>query len=261
MIDGVAEGGGVYAGVEQHAGGRPDVAELVGSSVVAVDTASGQPHVVLTFDDGPEPGGTDLVLSALAEARATATFFVLLSRTRRHPSLLADVVAGGHEVALHGPDHRRLTHLHPGTVAIRTADARRELEDVTGRSVRWFRPPYGAQSPATWRAVATAGLTPVMWSISCHDWRDVTDDERLEQIGAMDRPGAVVLAHDGFATLADGVDDGPRPNLDRGVFVRSLLEICTAKGLSGCSLETALQTGRALHRVWLDQTDPNHECG
>jgi peptidoglycan/xylan/chitin deacetylase (PgdA/CDA1 family) len=220
------------------------VAELVGSSVVAVDTASGQPHAVLTFDDGPEPGGTDLVLSALVEARATATFFVLLSRTRRHPSLLADVVAGGHEIALHGPDHRRLTHLHP-----------------TRRSVRWFRPPYGAQSPATWRAVATAGLTPVMWSISCHDWRDVTDDERLEQLGAMDRPGAVVLAHDGFATLVDGVDDGPRPNLDRGVSVRSLLEICTAKGLSGCSLETALQTGRALHRVWLDQTEPNDECG
>ena len=43
---------------------------------------------VLTYDDGPLPGGTDKVLAALAEVGTTATFFVLLSRARRHPRSL-----------------------------------------------------------------------------------------------------------------------------------------------------------------------------
>src|SRR5215468_9093273 len=39
----------------------------IGSSIVAVDTENGSPNVVLTYDDGPQPGGTDAVLSALAD--------------------------------------------------------------------------------------------------------------------------------------------------------------------------------------------------
>src|ERR1700743_2447553 len=77
---------------------------------------------VLTYDDGPQPGGTDRVLAALADAGSTATFFILVGRARRHPGLLADVVAAGHEIALHGVDHVRLTTLSPGVVRKRTRD-------------------------------------------------------------------------------------------------------------------------------------------
>src|SRR5215467_815730 len=135
---------------------------LAGPSLVAVDCLDGPPTIVLTYDDGPEPGGTDAVLGALDESGASATFFVLLSRVRRHESLLHDVLASGHEVGLHGPDHRQLTGMDPADVALRTRAAKLELEERIGRAVRWFRPPYGRQSALTWRAVADAGLTTVL---------------------------------------------------------------------------------------------------
>jgi peptidoglycan/xylan/chitin deacetylase (PgdA/CDA1 family) len=59
---------------------RRGAGTLLGS---AVEVRTDAPHVVLTFDDGPEPGGTDRVLSALAAAGASATFFVLLTRVRK----------------------------------------------------------------------------------------------------------------------------------------------------------------------------------
>ena len=43
-------------------------------------------RVALTFDDGPDPDWTPLVLDALAAAGASATFFVIAPRAARYPS-------------------------------------------------------------------------------------------------------------------------------------------------------------------------------
>src|SRR4030088_90194 len=120
-------------------------------SLVGVRTD--QPHVVLTFDDGPEPGGTDKVLAALSEYAATATFFVLVNRALRYPKLLAEVVSAGHEIGLHGMDHRRLTRLSGPEVRRGLAEGVARLGGFVGGAVRWFRPPYGAQTPSVWRGL------------------------------------------------------------------------------------------------------------
>jgi peptidoglycan/xylan/chitin deacetylase (PgdA/CDA1 family) len=194
-------------------------AGLLAGSAVAVRTTA--PAVALTFDDGPEPGGTDRVLTALADAGATATFFVLLTRVRRYRSLLDDVLAGGHEIGLHGEDHRPLPELPPGEVAGTLAGARAQLEDATGRPVRWYRPPYGR----TW------------------DWKDVAPAERLAKAVVGARPGAIVLAHDGFAGAEDAAVDGPAPVLDRGVLITGVLSRYADLGLSARSYGEVLATG------------------
>jgi peptidoglycan/xylan/chitin deacetylase (PgdA/CDA1 family) len=216
-------------------------AGLLAGSAVAVRTTA--PAVALTFDDGPEPGGTDRVLTALADAGATATFFVLLTRVRRYRSLLDDVLAGGHEIGLHGEDHRPLPELPPGEVAGTLAGARAQLEDATGRPVRWYRPPYGRQTLRTWRALRSAGLTPVLWGPTTWDWKDVAPAERLAKAVVGAQPGAIVLAHDGFAGAEDAAVDGPAPVLDRGVLITGVLSRYADLGLSARSYGEVLATG------------------
>jgi len=226
------------------------VMDEVGSSIYEVDLHGEARHVVLTYDDGPQPGDTEAVLAALAAAGATATFFVLLTRVRRHPTLLADVAAAGHEIGLHGIDHRRLTTVDPATLQRRTVDGRDELQDALGRAVTWFRPPYGDQSPASWRAVTEAGMTPVMWSATLRDWLDTTTEDRLGAASRIDGPGAILLAHDGYAALDDGVDDGPAPRFDRGRLATLVLDSYAQQGLTCTSLGTALESGSPVKRVW-----------
>jgi peptidoglycan/xylan/chitin deacetylase (PgdA/CDA1 family) len=216
----------------------------IAGSVTAVRTAT--PSVALTFDDGPEPGGTDRVLTALADAGATATFFVLLTRVRRHCGLLGEVLAAGHEIALHGADHRALPDLPRADVANVLRGARAELEDTTGRAVRWYRPPYGRQTLPTWRAVRRAGLTPVLWGPTTWDWKDVPPADRLVKAVDGARPGAIVLAHDGFAGPDDGAFDGPGPAVDRGELVAAVLERYEGLGLRACSVGQLLATGAAV---------------
>ena len=219
----------------------------VAGSVVAVRTAT--PWVALTFDDGPEPGGTDRVLAALADAGATATFFVLLTRVQRHRGLLDDVLAGGHEVALHGADHRALPELPPAEVAGTLRTARERLEDATGRAVRWYRPPYGRQTLRTWRAVRATGLVPVLWGPTTWDWKDVPQAERLAKAQQGVAPGAIVLGHDGFAGAEDGAFDGPGPVLDRGELIGRVLEGYAERGLRARSFGEVLGTGSAVREA------------
>jgi peptidoglycan/xylan/chitin deacetylase (PgdA/CDA1 family) len=222
-------------------------AGLVGS-VEAVRTA--EPEVVLTFDDGPDPVGTPAVLEALAAHGATATFFVLLTRVRRHPELLERVRAAGHEIGLHGVDHQRLTRFRHDEVRVRTAAAREELEGLVGGPVRWFRPPYGAQSPSTWLAVRRTGLVPVLWGPTTWDWRDVSQDERVAKAGQGVRPGAVVLAHDAFADESDGAEVAGTPHrapvVDRFDLVDRVLSAYGRRGLRGRSLGAVLERGALL---------------
>lgn len=217
-------------------------------SVVGVRTTA--PVVVLTFDDGPEPGGTDRVLDALADTGSTATFFVLAGRAARNPGLLREVRAAGHEIGLHGLDHRRLTTLPIAAVRRALAEGRDRLADLLGTAPRWFRPPHGAQSPAVWRAIRAAGMTPVLWGPCAWDWLPYTPADLAGQALLGLRRGSVLLAHDGYAGPADGGDDGPPPELDRGELVRRIVAGAADRGLYCRDLSTALATGRPRKAPW-----------
>jgi peptidoglycan/xylan/chitin deacetylase (PgdA/CDA1 family) len=220
---------------------------LVGS---AVSVRTDAPHVVLTFDDGPEPGGTDRILDALADAGAGATFFVLLSRVRRYRPLLDDVLAAGHEVALHGVDHRALPTLPASEAARLIRAGKAELEDVIGRQVRWYRPPYGRQTVRNWHSAVRAGLLPVLWGPTTLDWTDASDDERVARSQDGVAKGTILLAHDGFAGPEDGACDGPPPTLDRGRLVTAVLDGYAERGLTARSLGQALDSGALVRAPW-----------
>jgi peptidoglycan/xylan/chitin deacetylase (PgdA/CDA1 family) len=210
--------------------------------------SASEPIIVLTFDDGPFPGSTEGLLQSLADFDASATFFVVMTRVRRFPDLVTEMVRAGHEVALHGPDHVRLTELPTREIVERTRAARLELEDLTGTPVRWFRPPYGSQSLRSWAAVRRAGLMPVMWGGTTWDWKDVPTEQRLTKVQTAMAPGQIVLAHDVIA----GTDDGAEPrepfDLDRGAFIRELLTFYREHGYRALSLGEALARGASLQR-------------
>lgn len=228
-------------------------------SVLAVETD--RPEVVLTFDDGPDPVGTPAVLRALRDAETTATFFLLGTRCRRLPGLVEEILAEGHEVGLHGLDHAYLPALSSAEVTRRASEGRRLLETLTGRPVKWVRPPYLAQSLRSWRALTAAGLVPVIAESSApslYDSAEMTMEDRLKKATRGLRPGAIVIGHDGFAGPGDGAADGPDPGLDRYEIVTSVLREYSRRGLRGVSLEAALENGAAVYGPWLER-DPARE--
>lgn len=202
--------------------------------------------VALTYDDGPDPDGTPAVLEALANLRIQATFFVLVERAEAHPDLLRRVLAEGHEVALHGIDHSRLTE-QPDVPAL-LVDGKRRLEAVAGREITLFRPAYGSQSLATFTATRRAGLLPVVWGPTVEDWVDGTATEVAARALPALHEGAIVLLHDGFE-VPEG-DTTPRPTFDRGDVTRALVAALRADGYQPMSVGRLLTHGRPWRTAW-----------
>lgn len=160
-------------------------------------------HVALTFDDGPDPASTPAFLDALAASGTKATFFLLGSMLMHAPELGRALVAAGHEVGVHGWEHRYGTLRTPGALYDDLARARDLIGDVTGRQPVFFRPPYGVLSAGSLAAARRLRLRPVLWSAWGRDWApDATAGSVLSTIRKDLAGGATVLLHDSDCTSA-----------------------------------------------------------
>src|SRR5438552_1164988 len=92
--------------------------------------------------------GTRTILDALAAAGCRATFFVLGWVARRCPGLVRVIANAGHEIASHGFWHRRVDTQTVHDFRADVRDARRLLEDLTGRPVTAYRAPSFSITPA-----------------------------------------------------------------------------------------------------------------
>lgn len=84
---------------------------------------------------------TDRILELLRRVHTTGTFFILGIVAEAHPDLIRRIVAGGHEVASHGWDHRRVTDLTPAEFRDQVRRSKALLEEISGRQVLGFRAP------------------------------------------------------------------------------------------------------------------------
>lgn len=154
------------------------------------------PRCAISFDDGPDPDATPAVLEALAAVGARATFFVVGEQLDLHPDIARAALARGHELALHCFAHERHDCAPPGSAPADTERARELLESLTGARARWFRPPYGCFSDASYAACEGLALTPVYWSAWGLDWEAIPP-ARIAELAARDlSDGAILLLHD-----------------------------------------------------------------
>src|SRR5262249_51621129 len=100
--------------------------------------------VALTFDDGPSPRGTEVVLEALDLLELPATFCVVGGQVRKRPRLVAEIVRRGHEVGLHGDRHVAHVSRPPRAIWRDLERGLARVEDAAGGRVTALRAPYGA---------------------------------------------------------------------------------------------------------------------
>jgi peptidoglycan/xylan/chitin deacetylase (PgdA/CDA1 family) len=169
-------------------------------------SGAGDPgHIALTFDDGPDRASTPAFIDALAEHGVKATFFLLGRMLEAAPELGASLVEAGHEVAVHGWDHRCMLVRGGREAYDDLARAKDAIAAATGQVPRWYRPPYGVLSSSALWAARRLDLTPVLWTNWGRDWtHSATPASVLGTLTRHLRGGATVLLHDSDCTSAPG---------------------------------------------------------
>ena len=184
----------------------------------------------LTLDDGPDPEVTPGLLKELAARDVRCTFFVLTDQVQRYPELTREIVAAGHEVGLHGQDHRTVSTMKAVQVHRYLGHARTLLQDVIGQSVTLYRPPYGAQSLSSYLGARRAGLDVVVWSSDANDWVDRAGGHVVSDALVGATPGAIMLFHERLE--AHPQRGAPSTRFDRVAVVADILDGLRERGLT-----------------------------
>lgn len=171
---------------------------------VSATDCSVQACLALTFDDGPDPVVTPIVLDVLAKEQVKATFFVLGNHAQKYPVLIKQVHQAGHEIGNHSWAHANFTKLTPAQMA---DDIKRTQVAVVAAGVpapRFFRPPYGARNAQVNQAV---GMPLAIWNIDPKDWRRTNPNELVAEVVATAKPGGIIVMHDTEANTAQSLQN------------------------------------------------------
>ena len=204
--DRAALAAGALAAASLHAGPALCSKSAALRRALAVrDRAADAGTVALTFDDGPHRRGTPATLAALDALGARATFFLVGEQVERDPALAAEIVAAGHEAAVHCDRHRNLLRLSPPQVRRDLARAEAVIASATSAPLRLYRPPYGVLTTAGLAHARRSGWQTLLWTRWGHDWRARATPASIAAEATADlRGGEVILLHDADHYSAPG---------------------------------------------------------
>ncbi len=156
-------------------------------------------RVALSFDDGPDPEVTPVVLDALARHGARATFFAIGRWLEAHPQIARRVLAEGHELGNHSWKHSRWEGFSTPREQIAEIErGERAIAAIAGNGVQpLYRAPFGVKTPPFVVAAHAKRLTMVAWSLHSRDTRTTDPTLVAARVLRRIRPGDIVLMHDG----------------------------------------------------------------
>lgn len=148
------------------------------------------PLIFLTFDDGPHPDSTPVLLDLLDFYKFKATFFCLGKNVERYPDLLEKIRKRGHFTAIHGYEHlsgwkvnhkKYLQNLEKGKLFI---------------SSPFFRPPYGRITPRQYFQIRKK-YKILMWSHMAGDFdHKLSADKIIASLKKHLNKGEIIVFHD-----------------------------------------------------------------
>jgi peptidoglycan-N-acetylglucosamine deacetylase len=190
----------------------------------------GNPQAALTFDDTPHPLYEPLLLDTLRRAGIKATFFCIGRNAKAYPYFVRDMIEQGHEVGNHTYHHVRLPQLSDGEVRDELEQANTTLKGISGKPMRFFRPPGGDYSPATLRISKALGLTTAFWTDDPGDFDNLGDAVLESRLLRKLRPGGIVLLHDNVIDTIQVLSAFLRVANQRGISLETLGALAKSSG-------------------------------
>jgi peptidoglycan/xylan/chitin deacetylase (PgdA/CDA1 family) len=157
---------------------------------------SGKNAVALTFDDGPDPVSTPLLLRLLSKYQVKATFFVNGEKVARYPELIKAILMHGHLIGNHSYSHNNLIFFKRCENIVREIESTQDVLHDFGIRPLAFRPPVGITSPRLRSALLQSDMYVVNFSCRAIDFGNRWIKNISRNILNSIRPDDIVMLHD-----------------------------------------------------------------
>ncbi|UII34794.1 polysaccharide deacetylase family protein [Fulvivirga ulvae] len=152
--------------------------------------------IAITFDDGPHQF-TESVLDILRKYKSKASFFLIGKHLEKNPKIAQRIVDEGHVVGNHSYSHHKFFSLFSKKcIAAEIEKTNALITDTTGRTIDYFRPPYGVTNPAIAAAVKATGMKVIGWNLRSFDTSGADHEKIIKRVIPKIKPGSVILLHD-----------------------------------------------------------------
>ena len=153
-------------------------------------------RIALTFDDGPHPRLTPIILDILASYHVPATFFMVGENVEYYPELVGRICNEGHEIGNHTYSHVKSSSVDAKRLEEEVLKCEAAIGGIVDIRPKLFRPPQGDIENNIGDLCDTLGYLVVLWSIDTRDWCHIPGDQIAANVIRSVRGGDIILMHD-----------------------------------------------------------------
>lgn len=128
--------------------------------------------VLLTFDDGPNPNTTKLILNELEKHSVKSIFFCVGENLERYPEIAKEILNSGHEIGNHTFSHQRISKMKQVELRLSIERVQNFAKEKLDYKIRYFRPPHGRFNFRINHILSELGLINIMWSLLTYDYKN-----------------------------------------------------------------------------------------
>ncbi len=158
---------------------------------------TGGKKIALTFDDGPHPVYTPMLLEGLKKRGVKVTFFLMGSAVEKYPDIVKQIADDGHLIGNHTFHHVGLENADTALIESEVVSANELIEKIAGERPQFIRPPFGQCDDGI---ESDTGMICVLWSIDPQDWCTKDAAKVVRRVVANAKDNGIILLHDQYKT-------------------------------------------------------------
>ena len=150
-------------------------------------------RIAITFDDGPNPNYTEMLLEGLKERGVHATFFLIGAEAEKYPEIVKKIQEDGHLIGTHSYEHVNLCNLSDSAAIEQVDKTNQAIYEITGVYPEYIRPPFGC-----WKSNLDyeTKMIEVLWDIDPLDWKTSNSDVITKRVVDKAEENSIILLHD-----------------------------------------------------------------
>ncbi len=196
---------GEGAAGQEAAGEKSAVGEAAEENLTEQGVAVENPYadimrIALTFDDGPHPTYTPMLLDGLKERGVKVTFFVTGENAEAYPEIVKRMSEEGHLIGNHTYSHVELSAVGQEAFLEELEKTSRILMELTGKEILFVRPPYGEWNK---EMEASCNMFPVLWDVDSLDWSSKNTQAVIKRVLKDVEDGDIILMHDSYLSTVE----------------------------------------------------------
>lgn len=151
--------------------------------------------VALTFDAAWGADKTSKIIEILKKENILGTFFLVGFWVEANPDKVKEIDAAGFDIGTHSNTHPKMSTLSSNQMVSELSTSSELITKITGKPIRFFRPPYGDYNNQLLTTASGLGLQTIQWDVDSLDWKGLSGEQILARVKQSVTSGSIILCH------------------------------------------------------------------